>query len=111
MRGGGVAFGAGAAMIAFAWTYPHFLAGSSTWYLVAAPLGLVPCPSLAAAIGFALLGGGLGSRASSLTLASLGLFYGLFGVLRLGVLLDVGLVLGAAALSFTALRSRRSASA
>jgi hypothetical protein len=50
------------------------------------------------AIGFALLGNGLGSRVWSLTLAAVGLFYGLFGVLRLGVLLDIGLVGGALAL-------------
>jgi len=91
-------FGAGSVVLAFGWSYPHFLEGPSTWYLFAAPLGLIPCPSLAAAIGFALLGGGFGSRAWSVTLSALGLFYGLFGVLRLGVLLDIGLALAAAAL-------------
>jgi hypothetical protein len=56
------------------------------------------------AIGFALLGNGLGSRVWSLTLAAVGLFYGLFGVLRLGVLLDIGLVGGALALVAAVLR-------
>jgi len=57
------------------------------------------------AIGFALLGNGLGSRVWSLTLAALGLFYGLFGVLRLGVFLDIGLVGGAVTLAALAFHS------
>ena len=56
-------------------------------------------------IGFALLGDGLGSRVWSLTLAAFGLFYGLFGVLRLGVFLDIGLVGGAVALAVSAFHS------
>jgi hypothetical protein len=44
---------------------------------------------------------------SVLFLAALGLFYGLFGVLRLGVLLDAGLVLGAITVLVAALRSER----
>jgi hypothetical protein len=91
--------GIGVAMIAFAWVYPHFLEGDATAYLYASPVGLIPCPTLAMAIGFALLGNGLGSPAWSLTLAAVGLFYGLFGVLRLGVFLDIGLVGGALALA------------
>ena len=90
--------GIGVATIAFGWVYPHFLERHTAAYLYAAPVGLVPCPTLATVIGFALLGGGLGSRVWSLTLAALGLFYGLFGVLRLSVLLDIGLVGGALAL-------------
>jgi hypothetical protein len=89
----------GVAMVAFGWLYPHFLEGQPTAYLYASPVGLVPCPTLAAAIGFVLLGGGLGSRIWSLTLVAVGLFYGLFGVLRLGVFLDIGLVGGAVALA------------
>jgi hypothetical protein len=95
----------GVAMIAFGWLYPHFLEGHATAYLYASPVGLVPCPTLAVAIGFALLGNGLGSRVWSLTLAAVGLFYGLFGVLRLGVFLDIGLVGGAVALAASALCS------
>lgn len=63
----------GLVMIAFAWVYPHFLEGPPIDYLYAAPVGLVPCPTLAVAIGFALLGNGLGSRAWALTLAAIGL--------------------------------------
>ena len=86
------------------WLYPHFLEGHATAYLYASPVGLVPCPTLAVAIGFALLGNGLGSRVWSLTLAAVGLLYGLFGVLRLGVFLDIGLVSGAVALEASVLR-------
>lgn len=88
----------GVAMIAFGWLYPHFLEGHATAYLYTSPVGLIPCPTLAVAIGFALLGNGLGSRVWSVTLAAVGLFYGLFGVWRLGVFLDIGLVGGALAL-------------
>jgi hypothetical protein len=104
-RGSAWMRGIGVATIAFGWVYPHFLEGPRAAYLYAAPVGLVPCPTLAAAIGFALLGNGLGSRVWSLTLAAVGLFYGLFGVLRLGVLLDIGLVGGALVLAAAVLHS------
>jgi hypothetical protein len=104
-RGSAWARGIGVTTIAFGWVYPHFLQGDATTYLYAAPVGLVPCPTLAVAIGFALVGNGLGSRVWSLTLGALGLFYGLFGVLRLGVFLDIGLVGGALALVAVVLHS------
>jgi hypothetical protein len=104
-RGSAWTRGIGVATIAFGWVYPHFLQGHATAYLYASPVGLVPCPTLAVAIGFALVGNGLGSRVWSLTLAAFGLFYGLFGVLRLSVLLDIGLVGGALALVAVALHS------
>lgn len=95
-RGGAVATGLAVAMIAFAWVYPHFLqARSPAIYLVAAPVGLIPCPTLSLVIGFSLLAGGFGSRAWSLVLGAAGLFYGVFGVMRLGVRLDLPLVAGA----------------
>jgi hypothetical protein len=88
----------GLVMLAFGWVYPHFLDGPAIDYLYAAPVGLVPCPTLAVASGFALLGNGLGSRAWALTLAAVALTYGLFGVLRLGMFLDIPLAIGAMAL-------------
>jgi hypothetical protein len=96
----------GVAMIAFAWAYPHFVeARSSLVYLFAAPVGLVPCPSIALAIGFALLAGGVDRRVAGV-LASLGAAYGLLGVGYLGVLLDIGLLVGAGGLAaFTILPS------
>lgn len=62
-------------------------------------MGLIPCPTLAMVIGLAMIGGGLGSRAWSYTLAGFGLFYGVFGVARLGVVLDLPLIAGAVALA------------
>jgi hypothetical protein len=88
----------GLVMLAFGWVYPHFLNRPAIDYLYAAPVGLVPCPTLAVASGFALLGNGLGSRVWALTLAAVALSYGLFGVLRLGVFLDIPLAIGAVAL-------------
>ena len=98
----------GLATVAFGWVYPHFLeGGSAVRYLYAAPTGLVPCPTLSVVVGFALLAGGLGSRAWSLMLAAIALFYGLFGTIRLGVYLDVGLVVGATTLSVVGLQAGR----
>jgi hypothetical protein len=94
----------GALMIAFGWVYPHFLTGSPWWtYLYAAPVGLVPCPTISIVIGFALLFNGFQGRAWPITLSILGFFYGAFGLFRLGVTLDLALLLGAAALLITTL--------
>lgn len=89
---------AGALSIAFGWLYPHFLEARSWWlYLVASPLGLVPCPSLAVALGIGLCAGAFGSRVWAIAVGVLGLFYGAFGALRLGVWLDLPLIAGALA--------------
>jgi hypothetical protein len=101
------AVAAGAISIAFAWVYPHFLVDRPAWqYLFASPMGLVPCPTLALVIGSTLVFGGLGSRAISLLIAAFGLFYGVFGIVRLGVTLDVGLLLVALALAAFAISTR-----
>lgn len=97
----------GLALIAFAWGYPHFLEDRAPIvYLVAAPVGLVPCPSLALAIGGALLAGGVERRAAVI-LAGLGLLYALVGAARLGVILDIGLGIGAAGLALLVALPRR----
>jgi hypothetical protein len=95
----------GAAMLGFGLFYPHFLGGSPAKYLVAAPAGLIPCPTLSLVIGFTLISGGFGSRGWSLPLSVVGLFYGLFGMFRLDVMLDVGLVAGAGLLLAVTVRS------
>lgn len=106
---------AGASLIAFGGAYPHFIEAQSPFvYLYAAPTGLLPCPTLSAVIGMALLAGGFRARAWSTLLAALGLFYGLFGALSLGVVIDVALAAGALALlvaTWGAVGSRRPATA
>lgn len=82
----------GVVAIAYAWVYPHFLDAPAYAYLFAAPVGLLPCPTLALVVGVTLLGGGLGSRAWSGVIAALALIYGVIGVARLGVVLDLGLI-------------------
>ncbi len=100
----------GALLIAFAWVYPHFLRDQpALTYLVASPMGLVPCPTLSLLVGLALAGYAPPGRAWSLVVAVAGLFYGLFGVLRLGVALDGVLLVGAAALAVQALGRWRTA--
>jgi hypothetical protein len=89
----------GLALFAFGWAYPHFLDSVSFLpYLYRAPTGLIPCPTLAIVIGLALVLDGLGSRALCLALGVAGLFYGVTGVVRLGVVIDWTLLLGAAVL-------------
>lgn len=91
---------AGTTMVTFGWTYPHFLKTDSwTAYLYAAPLGVVPCATLSAAIGIAWMVAPLRSGPWALTLASGGLLYGLLGVFYLNVMIDSVLLAGALALA------------
>jgi hypothetical protein len=93
----------GVLLLAFAWLYPHFLdADRWTQYTYAAPLGLVPCPTLAALIGLTLMLGLLRPTLWAATLTVAAVLYGVVGVFRLGVLLDYGLLAGAAALAAAA---------
>jgi hypothetical protein len=86
----------GVLMVIFGWLYPHFLKATSfVAYLYSAPLGLIPCPTLSMVVGLGLLMGGFGSRGWTLIVGITGLFYGLFGTVRLGVSLDWVLVVGA----------------
>jgi hypothetical protein len=86
----------GALLVAFAWGYPHFLIPDGwTAYMYAAPLGLLPCPTLSAVIGLTLILSFLRSRPWTTTLAVAGLLYGAIGVFRLGVTLDYVLLAGA----------------
>lgn len=89
----------GGASLASGLLYSHFFEGATIWtYLYAAPVGVIPCPTLYAVIGLALIAR-LENRAWMRTLAGAGLFYGITGVVQLGVTLDIGLVVAAAALA------------
>lgn len=94
----------GALLFAFGWAYPHFLEADSafTW-LYAAPLGLIPCPTLSMLTGLTFILGGFDSLRWILTLGLAGLFYGLFGALHLGVTMDLALAAGALVLLSTGL--------
>lgn len=83
----------GAMLVAFGWGYPHFLE-TDRWmtYAYAAPLGVLPCPTLSAVIGATLILGFLGSAGWSFTLAAAGLVYGTVGVFVLDVQLDYALL-------------------
>jgi len=85
----------GILMIIFGLVYPHFVnTDSFLKYLYASPVGLIPCPTLSILIGFLLLYNGFGSQSLTLTFIVFGLFYGIFGVLKLAVYLDIFLVFG-----------------
>jgi hypothetical protein len=94
----------GLALFIFGWAYPHFLDTSSLVpYLFRAPTGLIPCPTLSIVIGLVLALDGLGSRAVCLGLGIAGVFYGVIGVVRLGVTVDWTLLLGAVVILVRAL--------
>ena len=91
----------GALLVVFGWVYPPFLhADSWTAYAYASPLGLLPCPTLSAVIGFTLIFGLARARSWGVPLAAAGTIYGVIGVFQLGVSLDYGLLAGAALLLF-----------
>jgi small-conductance mechanosensitive channel len=78
------------------WVNPYFLpADAQVTYFNGAPTTFVPSPTISAIIALSLMVNCLESRSWSLILGAAGLFYGLFGVVRLGVTLDLFLLLGA----------------
>lgn len=86
---------AGILMVIFGIIYPHFIKPDSLFkYLYESPVGLIPCPTLSIIIGFLIIYNGFGSNSITLTLIILGLFYGIFGVLKLAVYLDLFLLFG-----------------
>lgn len=95
----GPAIALGALFTAFGWVYPHFVT-TTTWaeYLYAAPLGLLPCPTLTTLIGVTLICGFTRCAAWSVTMAAAAGLYGLIGVLTLRVDLDYVLLVGACVL-------------
>ena len=97
----------GVALVAFGAAYPHFVDVRS-WiaYLYAAPVGILPCPTLAVVIGVLLMLDGCDSPAASWTLALTGLFYAAVGMLWLGVMIDAVLFAGALALAVHAASMR-----
>lgn len=93
----------GGLIAGFGWVYPHFLNNAQPiQYLYAAPVGLVPCLTISIIIGLSLVLGGFGSRAWCLILAVVGLFYGVFGAVQLGVYIDWVLFAGALIMSYAA---------
>jgi hypothetical protein len=98
----------GALLFLFGFVYPHFLATNSLAVRVyAAPIGLIPCPTLSALIGITLMFGLFREREWSPVLAAAGLLYGAIGAFRLGVTIDLVLVGGAAMLVAAFLASAR----
>ena len=87
---------AGAALVVFGWTYPHFLR-TDTWtaYAYASPFGLLPCPTLSVVIGITLIFSGLHAAGWSVPLFAAGVLYGVIGVVGLRVSLDIWLLAGA----------------
>lgn len=86
-----------ALLITYGAVYPHFLHAPAVAYLVAAPVGVVPCPTLAMIAGLALLTN-LRSRPQLLVMALWTSIYAAIGVAHFGLWLDLGLAVGTACL-------------
>ena len=70
-------------------------------------MGLLPCPTLATVLGAGLCANGFGSRAWALVTGAAGLFFAAFGVVRLRVWLDAGVLVGSSAMLAIGLARRR----
>lgn len=98
----------GVLLVVFGWGYPHFLDTASLLpYVYSAPTGLIPCPTLSIVIGYSLLLGCLGSRVWSVILGTIGIMYGLLGVLYLSLVIDWVLLIGALILVIIELSRKR----
>jgi len=96
----GWSLGLGIVMVVYGLLYPHFVASSSwTSYLYAAPVGLIPCPTLALLVGVGFIVGLFRNRRWQLLVSAAAIFYGIVGVAKLQVNLDYGLLAGAVALA------------
>lgn len=90
----------GGIFVVFGWFYPHFLHDASlAKYSYEAPLGLIPCPTLAVVAGVSIVARGLGSRRWSVLVSFAALFYGLIGVVMLDVAMDAFLIAAAVTLA------------
>lgn len=86
---------AGALLFSFGWLYPHFVDASSIWtYFYAAPLGLIPCPTLSAVVGLTVMFRGLESVGWSGVLGLVGAVFGVYGAAVLGITIDWVLAAG-----------------
>jgi hypothetical protein len=74
--------------------YPHFLGPEMLMYIVAAPVGIIPCPTLLVTSGITLMFS-MPNKKLTYLLAGANIFYGMIGVFFLGVTLDVLLLLTA----------------
>ena len=83
-----------ALLLAFAWFYPHFTTQAWTRLLYAAPLGTIPCPTLAAIAAVSLLMEGAHSARVRRIAGVFAVAYGIFGMAYLGVTIDAILVVG-----------------
>jgi hypothetical protein len=100
----------GLILIIFGLFYPEFLtSGSLIEYAYASPTGLIPCPTLSVLTGFALVYKGFRSQTWSMAIGISGMFYGLFGVIYLGMHIDWVLVAGAGLLLMNTLFASRNA--
>jgi hypothetical protein len=112
VRASGLCWYLGFALLALGLVYPHFLKPSTPFvYFYAAPVGIVPCPTLLAVVGLTLMFSGLGSSLWCYLLGSAGIFYGFFGAVQLGVSLDWSLAFAGASLWILKTSKQRPAAA
>jgi hypothetical protein len=88
-------FSIGSIMIGFGLLYPHFVqTDTALTYFYASPVGLIPCPTLSVIIGMLFIFNKFRSPYILYITSAFGLFYGFFGVFKLGVYIDLFLAIG-----------------
>jgi hypothetical protein len=98
----------GVTVLIFGLVYPHFLGPQLLLYLYAAPVGIIPCATLLMVTGFTLVFDLKQSQKWMIVLLATDIFYGLFGVLKLHVYLDIFLLIASAALIIQIILSKNS---
>ncbi len=71
--------------------YPHFVE-SPFYCLIGSPLGVIPCPTLIVALSLFLLAYPKTNRVWHWVITLTGLFFGIVGLFKLGVILDLALL-------------------
>ncbi len=92
-------------LLVFGFAYPHFMNISLAEYLLYAPVGIVPCPTLITILGFYLLNTRPG-KGSYWTITIISTIFSLIGIIMFKVYIDIVLVL-AVGLSYYKLLARK----
>ena len=91
----------GTGIVALGWIYPHFvMVANPLEYSYAAPLGLLPCPTLLVLTGLTLATRSFEVSMWRWVVSTAALLYGVIGVAALGVTLDIGLIAAGVALAW-----------
>lgn len=92
-------------LLVFGFVYPHFVNTSLAEYILYAPVGIVPCPTLITILGFYLLNTNP-NKVSYWTITVISTIFSLIGIIMFKVYIDIVLLL-AVSLSYYKLLGRK----